>query len=73
MPIYEFACSRCGAGFEELVRSQAEVPKCPKCGAAEVTRRLSQIFPTPRIGLRGRAARISDTRRAEREEKRREG
>jgi len=30
MPIYEYACSKCGQEFETLVRSGA-VPDCPSC------------------------------------------
>ncbi|MBI4604231.1 MAG: zinc ribbon domain-containing protein [Planctomycetes bacterium] len=35
MPIYEFACARCGATFEELLPSSRrdEPQKCPSCGA----------------------------------------
>jgi hypothetical protein len=36
-----------------------------------VERLVSQVAPTPRIGLRGRAARESDARRKAREEQRR--
>jgi putative FmdB family regulatory protein len=43
MPIYEYACPKCGSQFEELVRSaKAEKDvKCPKCGHARVERRPS--------------------------------
>lgn len=44
MPIFEFVCGNCGEDFEELL-SRAEVDAggvcCPKCGSAEVERRLS--------------------------------
>ena len=36
MPIYEYACTGCGAAFDRL-RKYAErehAPECPKCGAA---------------------------------------
>jgi putative FmdB family regulatory protein len=72
MPIYEFTCQACGARFEELVRRDATAP-CPECGSAEVERLLSQVFPAPKIGLRGLAAKRSDTSRANREEQRKEG
>jgi putative FmdB family regulatory protein len=44
MPIYEYACSRCGKGFEELIlrRSDADEVKCPSCGTREVSRRMSR-------------------------------
>ena len=40
MPIYDYACADCGAGFEQLVRSDTEVT-CPRCESARVERRLS--------------------------------
>ncbi len=44
MPIYEYACSRCGKGFEELIirRSDEDEVKCPSCGTREVSRRMSR-------------------------------
>jgi putative FmdB family regulatory protein len=44
MPIYEYACSRCGKAFEELVlrSSDADLVKCPGCGAREVSRQMSR-------------------------------
>jgi putative FmdB family regulatory protein len=44
MPIYEYACSRCGKGFEELIirRSDADEVKCPSCGARQVSRKMSR-------------------------------
>jgi putative FmdB family regulatory protein len=71
VPIYEFRCGSCGTRFEELVARDASAA-CPSCGSREVERLLSQVFPTPKIGLRGRAAKRSDTARADRAEKRRE-
>lgn len=43
MPIYEYACGRCGKLFEELVFSAADEAgvACPACGAGEVKRCLS--------------------------------
>ncbi len=44
MPIYEYACPRCGKSFEELIvrrADEAEV-KCPSCGAADVSRQMSR-------------------------------
>jgi putative FmdB family regulatory protein len=42
MPIYEFACKRCGERFEELVaaREEAEL-SCPRCGGGDLERRFS--------------------------------
>jgi putative FmdB family regulatory protein len=40
MPIYEYACLKCGQEFEELVRGD-EKPACPKCGAKQLERQMS--------------------------------
>ena len=71
VPIYEFRCEACAATFEELARAD-ELPACPRCGAPEPRRLLSRVSPTPRIGLRGAAARKSDATRRAREESKRE-
>ena len=44
MPIYEYTCSRCGKGFEELIiRSSDGVEvKCPSCGTPDVRRKMSR-------------------------------
>lgn len=44
MPIYEYACSRCDKGFEELIirSSDADEVKCPACGTREVSRQMSR-------------------------------
>jgi putative FmdB family regulatory protein len=34
MPIYEFACGKCGHEFEDIVAMSSGAPACPKCGAA---------------------------------------
>jgi putative FmdB family regulatory protein len=44
VPIYEYACSRCGREFETLVRSDT-VPECPACGSQELAKKLS-VFAT---------------------------
>lgn len=47
MPIYEYACGRCGHRFEELVSgSVATLISCPDCGAAETERLLSTFQRT---------------------------
>lgn len=71
VPIYEFECRKCATVFEELARTD-ELPPCPECGAGEPRRLLSQVAPTPRIGLRGAEARRSDATRRAREERKRE-
>jgi putative FmdB family regulatory protein len=32
MPIYEYQCTACQHGFEELVSMSAANPACPECG-----------------------------------------
>ena len=71
MPIYEFECQACGNAFDELARTD-ELPPCPECGAAEPRRLLSQVAPSPRIGLSGADARRSDATRKAREARKRE-
>jgi putative FmdB family regulatory protein len=41
MPLYEYTCDKCDSEFELLIRSTADEPACPSCGAAKVTKRLS--------------------------------
>ncbi len=43
MPVYEYACQRCGHEFEREQRiSEAPVKKCPKCGALKAKRLISR-------------------------------
>jgi putative FmdB family regulatory protein len=44
MPIYEYACSKCGHEFETLVRSDS-VPDCPSCHSTALEKKLS-VFAT---------------------------
>ena len=43
MPMYEYACRKCGHSFEKLVRSMSGSEKiaCPKCESKETDRKLS--------------------------------
>lgn len=41
MPIFEYACKKCGKEFEELVRSASEKINCPKCDSGKVTKKMS--------------------------------
>jgi putative FmdB family regulatory protein len=43
VPIYEYACSDCGARFERYQRSWAEAARCPGCQSAAVERLLSSF------------------------------
>lgn len=47
MPIYEFICEMCRGHFEDLIRSDSDVPTCPSCGGTTVKRQLS-TFATSR-------------------------
>jgi putative FmdB family regulatory protein len=41
MPIFEYACGKCGKVFEKLVLGRDPVPaECPHCGS----KRVEQIF-----------------------------
>ena len=67
VPLYEFDCPTCGARFEELVPPGCTAP-CPACGGERVRRVFSPIAEAGlAVGLKGKAARESDSRRAERE------
>ncbi len=44
MPIYEYACNKCGHEFETLVRSDT-IPDCPTCHSADLEKKLS-VFAT---------------------------
>ena len=71
MPLYDFACEGCDERFEAFA-SPGEPVECPACGERRARRLYTPISPPPKLGLRGRAARESDGRRAEREHQRRE-
>ena len=51
MPIYEFACKKCGHEFEELIRG-GEQPACPACGQGGVERQMS--VPSAHVAGSGR-------------------
>jgi len=44
MPIYEYACNKCGHQFETLVRS-GSTPDCPTCNSTSLEKKLS-VFAT---------------------------
>jgi putative FmdB family regulatory protein len=41
MPLYEYVCRDCGAGFEKLVRRFGDAVDCPACASAAVEKQLS--------------------------------
>ncbi len=71
VPLYEFKCGRCGERFEALTAPDGEA-ECPACGAGQPQRVYSPISRPLKFGLRGAAARRSDSLRRAREERRRE-
>lgn len=40
MPIYEYACDKCGKEFEELVFDDS-TPPCPHCGSTQTHKLMS--------------------------------
>ena len=70
MPLYDFRCEECAAAFEVLAAPGA-APACPACGAVRVVRLWTPVSPALRLEVRGRAARESNARRADREARRR--
>jgi len=41
MPLYEYRCEPCAHAFETLVRSQDDVPHCPRCAGIVLTKQFS--------------------------------
>ena len=62
MPIFEYACKKCGKEFEALVRKNQDTPSCPKCKSED----LEKLISTPAIksesthGLAMKAAKKRD-------------
>ena len=44
MPIYDFTCKRCSAGFEDLVLKDTDRIQCPECGSRSVERITVSLF-----------------------------
>jgi putative FmdB family regulatory protein len=58
VPLYEYACEKCGEKFEQLVRSMkaADDPqKCPRCGSQRTARSLSVFAVSSAQGSGGDA------------------
>lgn len=50
MPIYEYACQKCGHEFDALQKvSDGPLRKCPECGAL----RLKRLVSAPQFRLKG--------------------
>lgn len=44
MPLYEYACRRCGAESTHLMRSvDAAAPRCPECDSPRMRRLISRV------------------------------
>ena len=44
MPIFEYACKKCGHTFEALLKSASDpAPECPECHATGAKRLLSRF------------------------------
>jgi putative FmdB family regulatory protein len=62
MPIFEYACKKCGKEFEALVLPTTAAPACPACAGTE----LEKLVSSPAIksesthGLAMKAARARD-------------
>ncbi len=41
MPIFDFACDKCGHEFEKLVKNDAPAPNCVACDSEQVTKQVS--------------------------------
>ncbi|MFI4939635.1 MAG: zinc ribbon domain-containing protein [Burkholderiales bacterium] len=54
MPIYEYACKKCGHEFEALVRSST-IPDCPGCRSTDLEKKLS-VFASPKPTPKGAPA-----------------
>ena len=42
MPIFEYACKKCGKEFEALVLKTTPAPSCPKCKSSELEKLISR-------------------------------
>ena len=71
MPLYDFACEECGAEYEASAEAGGTAP-CAACGSQRTRRLWRPIAPPLKFGLRGRAARESNARRADRENTKKE-
>ena len=42
MPIFEYACKKCGKEFEALVLKTTPAPSCPKCKSVDLEKLISR-------------------------------
>ena len=51
MPMFEYACLKCGYGFERLVLNRnQDPPECPRCGCKRVDQKFSAFATSPAKG-----------------------
>ncbi len=57
MPMYEYACRKCGHSFEKLVKSMSssEAIPCPECASKQTDRKFS-VFAVGSEGAKSAAA-----------------
>ena len=62
MPIFEYACKKCGKEFEALVLKTTPDPACPTCKNAELEKLISRpaIKSESTHGLAMKAAKARD-------------
>ena len=65
MPIYEFACERCGERFDALVDRGTESVECRLCGAPATERVLSAPAPSMHLVKTRGEARKQEGKNAE--------
>lgn len=56
MPIYEYACAPCASTFEAFLMSAGEDVVCPKCGGADISRRMSTFASSVQGGYKAPAS-----------------
>ena len=55
MPLYEYQCTACGHGFEQMQKLGARAPRCPACGA-----RTRKQVSSPAIQFKGTGWYLTD-------------
>ena len=56
MPLYEYACKKCGHRFEEIRKfSDKHLSKCPECGGV-----LEQVITAPAVRFKGSGWYVTD-------------
>jgi putative FmdB family regulatory protein len=77
MPLYDYRCRSCGAGFDAQRAAGEPPPPCPRCGAPDADRVFTPFAGPFTIRPRGwRARKLEGERRAreqQRAERRAEG